>query len=164
MIPGLEEHLLDGSSENLVHISELMWGVQISEGLHTDFLTDTKRLFHCKVWQHQVLEGHNSWLDHTSWPVSKHPLGPKHQNRSRFSSWVHRSTTVSRWFRLVNRWVGAHSIGQSLPWHSLGLRRNYKVENWWYPMISGQSFSTMIIIMTLKILGTAFSRAFYLCR
>jgi hypothetical protein len=49
MIPGLEEHLLDGSSENLVHISELMWGVQISEGLHTDFLTDTKRLFHCKV-------------------------------------------------------------------------------------------------------------------
>jgi hypothetical protein len=47
MIPGLEERLLDGSSENLAHISELVRGFKFLKVYATDFLTDTKRLFHC---------------------------------------------------------------------------------------------------------------------
>lgn len=75
MIPGLEERLLDGSDETIMHIGELVSRVRIHKAFGPESAIDTEGFFQCEGWRYKELERIHFRLDNTSRPTPQPTAG-----------------------------------------------------------------------------------------
>lgn len=164
MVPGLEERLVGGSEENVLHVAELVrfsiskiYG-QFDNTIHAD----PERRVQRQVGWHQKPKRCNSGLDYSTGAISQPAPGSKCQNRPGISSWGHRCLAVPCWCWLVWHRVGSLYYFSRTLLQSVESRKSSVVVRWPYLGTNGRYFSIVIAIMTRTIPGTVCSRAIFL--
>jgi hypothetical protein len=73
IVPGLDDHIMEGSNKELSHIAELVCKIYYG-CIHSLIISthlDTEGGFQCKVRQHKEHKGGCSQFDHSMWPTAQ---------------------------------------------------------------------------------------------